>query len=71
MRAVEIPVQQSADSETQDRSSVVLQKCRSFHDSRSAMHNILQIAAYHPAENKMYFQQVKIQRSSYVCWHEL
>jgi hypothetical protein len=64
-------VQQSAESETQDRSSVALQKCRSFHDSRSAMHNIMQIAAYHPAENKMYFQQVKIQRSSYVCWHEL
>jgi len=64
-------VRQSAESETQDRSSVALQKCRSFHDSRSAMHNNMQIAAYHPAENKMYFQQLKIQRSSYVCWHEL
>jgi hypothetical protein len=64
-------VRQSAESETQDRSSVALQKCRSFNDSRSAMHNIMQIAVYHTAENKMYFQQVKIQRSSYVCWHEL
>ena len=68
--AAEVPVQQSAESETHDRSSVALQKCRSFHDSRSAMHNILQIAAYHPADNKTYFQQVKIKRSSYACWHE-